>query len=124
MSGLVGSQAVSSGGFNYEDLLVRGPSASSGGGGGGGKKGGKKKTQDKEKKKRGRKSKSGKGKHVHPSNGNIIQMTSGAARGKGRSFPLWVDVHKLCNMCVLSLSWNFFVSHDKYIARPSSKEPR
>jgi len=25
-------------------------------------------------------------------------------------------------MCVLSLSWNF-VSHDKYIARPSSKEP-
>jgi len=25
-------------------------------------------------------------------------------------------------MCVLSLSWNFFVSHDKYIARPSSKE--
>jgi len=25
---------------------------------------------------------------------------------------------------VLSLSWNFFVSHDKYIARPSSKEPR
>jgi len=27
-------------------------------------------------------------------------------------------------MCVLSLSWNFFVSHDKYSARPSSKEPR
>jgi len=25
---------------------------------------------------------------------------------------------------VLSLSWNFLVSHDKYIARPSSKEPR
>ena len=25
-----------------------------------------------------------------------------------------VDVQKLCNMCVLSLSWNFFVSHDKY----------
>jgi len=25
---------------------------------------------------------------------------------------------------VLTLSWNFFVSHDKYIARPSSKEPR
>ena len=40
------------------------------------------------------------------------------------SFPLWVDVQKLCNLCVLSLSWNFFVSHDKYIARPSSKEPR
>ena len=33
-------------------------------------------------------------------------------------------VQKLCNMCVLSLSWNFFVSHDKFIARPSSKEPR
>jgi len=46
-------------------------------------------------------------------------------RGEGRgSFPLWVDVQKLCNMCVLSLSRNFFVSHDKYIARPSSKEPR
>jgi len=44
--------------------------------------------------------------------------------GKGGSFPLWVDVQKLCNMCVLSLSWNFFVSHDKYIARPSRKEPR
>ena len=42
----------------------------------------------------------------------------------GGSFPLWVDVQKLCNMCVLSLLWNFFVSHDKYIARPSSKEPR
>ena len=42
----------------------------------------------------------------------------------GGSFSLWVDVQKLCNMCVLSLSWNFFVSHDKYIARPSSKEPR
>jgi len=27
--------------------------------------------------------------------------TSGAARGG--SFPLWVDVQKLCNMCVLSL---------------------
>ena len=51
-------------------------------------------------------------------------LPSGAARGKGGSFPLWVDVQKLCNMCVLSLSWNFFVSHDKYIARPSSKEPR
>ena len=25
---------------------------------------------------------------------------------------------------MLSLSWNFFVSHDKYIARPPSKEPR
>jgi len=44
--------------------------------------------------------------------------------GRGGSFPLWADVQKLCNMCVLSLSRNFFVSHDKYIARPSSKEPR
>ena len=44
--------------------------------------------------------------------------------GEGGSFSPWVDVQKLCNMCVLSLSWNFFVSHDKYIARPSSKEPR
>jgi len=44
--------------------------------------------------------------------------------GAGEASPLWVDVQKLCNMCVLSLSWNFFVSHDKYIARPSSKEPR
>jgi len=33
----------------------------------------------------------------------------------GGSFPLWVDVQKLCNMCVISLSWNFFLSHDKYI---------
>ena len=44
--------------------------------------------------------------------------------GRGEASPLWVDVQKLFNMCVLSLSWNFFVSHDKYIARPSSKEPR
>ena len=44
--------------------------------------------------------------------------------GRWGSFPLWVEVQKLCNMCVLSLSWNFFVSHDKYIAKPSSKEPR
>ena len=50
---------------------------------------------------------------------------SGAARGEGGSFlPLWVDVKKLCNMYVLSLSCNFFVSHNKYIARLSSKEPR
>ena len=42
----------------------------------------------------------------------------------GEASPLWVDVRKLCNMCVHSLSGNFFVSHDKYIARPSSKEPR
>jgi len=46
--------------------------------------------------------------------------------GRGEASPPygWIDVQKLCNMCVLSLSWNFFVSHDKYIARPSSKEPR
>jgi len=30
---------------------------------------------------------------------------------EGEASPLWVDVQKLCNMCVLSLSWNFFVSH-------------
>ena len=30
---------------------------------------------------------------------------------RGEASPLWVDVQKLCNMCVLSLSWNFFVSH-------------
>ena len=34
--------------------------------------------------------------------------------GRGEASPLWVDVQKLCNMCVLSLSRNFFVSHDKY----------
>ena len=43
----------------------------------------------------------------------------------GKLPPLLVDVQKLCKMCVfLSLSWNFFVSRDEYIARPSSKEPR
>ena len=31
--------------------------------------------------------------------------------GRGEASPLWVDVQKLCNMCVLSLSWDFFVSH-------------
>jgi len=56
--------------------------------------------------------------------GHDRDAISGAARGEGESSPLWLDVQKLCNMCVLSLSWNFFVSHDKYIARPSSKEPR
>ena len=44
--------------------------------------------------------------------------------GEGKASPLWVDVQKLCNMCVFSLSRNFFVSHDEYIARPSSKQPR
>jgi len=33
-------------------------------------------------------------------------------RCQGKLPPVWVDVQKLCNMCVLSLSWNFFVSHD------------
>jgi len=31
---------------------------------------------------------------------------------EGGKLPPWLDVQKLCNMCVLSLSWNFFVSHD------------
>jgi len=41
--------------------------------------------------------------------------------GKGEKLPpgAMVDVQKLCNTRVLSLSWNFFVSHDKYIASPS-----
>ena len=53
-------------------------------------------------------------------------VISGAAKGerRGEASPLWMDVQKLCNMCVLSLSWNFFVSHDKYIGRPLNKEPR
>ena len=55
---------------------------------------------------------------------DIGPMDSGAARGKGGSFRPMGDVEKLFNMCVLSLAWNFAVSHDKYIARPSSKEPR
>jgi len=29
----------------------------------------------------------------------IFAVTSGAARGKGEAFPLWVDVQKLFNMC-------------------------
>ena len=36
----------------------------------------------------------------------VNPLVSGAARG-GEASPLWVDVQKLC---VLSLSWNFFVS--------------
>jgi len=38
--------------------------------------------------------------------------TSGAARGRGKPPPPMggrLDVQKLCNICVLSLSWNFFV---------------
>ena len=54
----------------------------------------------------------------------LCRITHYQWRRQGEASPLWVDVQKLCNMCVLSLSWNFFVSHDKYIARPSSKEPR
>jgi len=38
--------------------------------------------------------------------------------GRRKLSPLWVDVQKLCNMCVLSLSWNFFVSHDTTPYRP------
>ena len=61
----------------------------------------------------------------------MVSVLDAGAEGPGsvappgrEASPLWVDVQKLCNMCVLSLSWNFFISHDKYIARPSSKEPR
>jgi len=54
---------------------------------------------------------------------DTIPVAPPGGRG-GEASPLWVDVQKLCNMCVLSWSWNFFVTHDKYIARPSSKEPR
>ena len=51
----------------------------------------------------------------------VTDRASGAARGRRReASPLCVGVRKLCNMCALSLSWNFYVSHDKYIARPSS----
>jgi len=46
----------------------------------------------------------------------MYSISSGAARREGgEASPLLVDVQKLCNMCVLS--------HDKYIARPLSKEP-
>ena len=63
---------------------------------------------------------------LHTTAGSLAEWLASVAPpgGWGGSFPLWVDVQKLYNMCVLSLSWNFFVSHDKYIARPSSKEPR
>ena len=55
---------------------------------------------------------------------DTIPVAPPGGKGRGSFPPLRVDVQKLCNMCVLSWSWNFFVSHDKYIARPSSKEPR
>jgi len=45
-------------------------------------------------------------------------------QGGGGSFPPMCGRPKLCNMYVLSLSWNFFGTHDKYIARPSSQQPR
>ena len=65
------------------------------------------------------------GRHRHCADFSRDLGSGAARRGKVRSFTLWVDVQKLCSLiCVLSLSWNFFVSHDKYIARPSSKEPR
>ena len=42
---------------------------------------------------------------VEERGGTVIVIDSGAARGEGEgSFPLWVDVQKLCNMYVLSLS--------------------
>jgi len=46
--------------------------------------------------------------------------------GRGKLPPYGWTSKNYVIMCVLSLSWNFFVSHDKYmyIARPSSKEPR
>ena len=53
-----------------------------------------------------------------------LQPVVPPGEAEGEASPLWVDVQKLYNMCVLSLSWNFFVSHDKCIAGPSSKEPR
>jgi len=54
--------------------------------------------------------------------------------GMGGSFTLWVDVQKLCNMCVLSLSWNFFcvsfwrtsysrLSIDPYLTSPLLQNP-
>jgi len=43
---------------------------------------------------------------------------------QGGKLPPYRWTSKNYVMCVLSLSWNFFVTHDKYIARPSSKEPR
>ena len=45
-----------------------------------------------------------------------LQQWRRQGRGRGEASPLWVDVQKLCNVCVLSLSWNYFASHDKYIA--------
>jgi len=45
----------------------------------------------------------------------IMYSISSRQEGRGETNPLLVDVQKLCNMCVLS--------HDKYIARPLSKEP-
>ena len=53
-----------------------------------------------------------------------VHMSVAPPGRRGEATPPWVDVQNLCDICVLSLSWNFFVSHDKYIARPSSKEPR
>ena len=56
--------------------------------------------------------------------GAAIGLSASVAPPGGGASPPMGGRPKLCNMCVLSLSWNFFVSHDKYIARPSSKEPR
>ena len=50
---------------------------------------------------------------LHETNEYVNQWRRQRREG-GEASPLWVDVQKSCNMCVLSLSWNFFVSHDKY----------
>ena len=60
-------------------------------------------------------------KQPHATAGGRRENAAEPVAPPGGSFPLWVDVQKLCTMCVLSLSWNFFVSHDKYIARPSEQ---
>ena len=43
--------------------------------------------------------------------GHRLQPVAPPGGAGEASPPLWADVQKLCNMCVLSLSWNFFVSH-------------
>jgi len=55
---------------------------------------------------------------LHRTHTNFSLMpTSIQWRHQGEaSPPMGMDVQKLCNMCVLSLLWNYFVSHDRYIA--------
>jgi len=50
-----------------------------------------------------------------------ILNNSGVARGGRGKLPPYGWTSKNYVICVFSLSWNFFVSHDKYIARPSSR---